>query len=195
MKRRRGNCAICTARKRNGVGHTEEFCAYPGGPFDGRVSDAIAAARAKKSKTAKPTTQQAPKPTTQQAPKPTTQQLATVDTNAMGLDINQLLADARADAASITEAVKETVREDMLPPITDKAERAIGSYQMQQIQMERLTQQLKQQQRQIDLLRGFAQEDDNRLRDLEDNDNRDHHHLVSGSSSSGRMVSGSSSSA
>ena len=158
MKRRRGNCAICTARKRNGVGHTEEFCAYPGGPFDGRVSDAIAAARAKKSKTAKPTTQQ--------APKPTTQQLATVDTNAMGLDINQLLADARADAASITEAVKETVREDMLPPITDKAERAIGSYQMQQIQMERLTQQLKQQQRQIDLLRGFAQEDDNRLRDL-----------------------------
>ena len=162
MKRRRGidmNCVICKAHSRNAVGHTEEFCAYPGGPFHGRaVSEAIAAARAKKSKTAKPTTQQ--------APKPTTQQLATVDTNAMGLDINQLLADARADAASITEAVKETVREDMLPPITDKAERAIGSYQQQQIQIERLTQQLTQQQRQIDQLRGFAQEDDNRVRGL-----------------------------
>ena len=191
-KRRRGNCAICTARKRNGVGHTEEFCAYPGGPFDGRVSDAIAAARA----AAKSKRQQIAKkypalheyPVQLLGPQPITQ-LAHIaqfpivdaaypskDNPPEGLDANAVFIKAEEN---ITEAVEETVRTVMLPPLKQTiedtvrtVERATGSYQSQQIQLQKQQQQITQQQQQLEHLQRQIDQICSNFRQDQEDDNR-----------------------
>ena len=56
--KKRATCEICKAAKRNPTGHSKTYCAYGGGPFDGRFNDAILASRAaeKRRRTARQTT-------------------------------------------------------------------------------------------------------------------------------------------
>ena len=56
--KKRAACEICKAAKRNPTGHSKTYCAYGGGPFDGRFNDAILASRAaeKRRRTARQTT-------------------------------------------------------------------------------------------------------------------------------------------
>ena len=42
----RDTCTICRMHGRNSVGHTASYCAYVGGPYAGRMSEAIADKRA-----------------------------------------------------------------------------------------------------------------------------------------------------
>ena len=51
MKRKqstRDNCTICRRNNTGSVGHSAQFCAYKGGPFEGKFKAAVAAARAEK---------------------------------------------------------------------------------------------------------------------------------------------------
>jgi hypothetical protein len=38
-------CSICKAANRNSAGHTENYCAYEGGPYEGNYSEALAKKR------------------------------------------------------------------------------------------------------------------------------------------------------
>ena len=39
-KRKRDSCSICLAAKRNPTGHSEHYCAFPGGPYAGKLGEA-----------------------------------------------------------------------------------------------------------------------------------------------------------
>ena len=93
-----------------------------------------------------------------------------------GLDANAVFIKAEEN---ITEAVEETVRTVMLPPlkqtIEDTArtvERATGSYQHQQIQLQKQQQQITQQQQQLGHLQRQIDQICSNFRQDQEDDNR-----------------------
>ena len=132
----RDTCSNCYNNGNNGTGHLAEYCAYKGGPYENRVKDAMAAARAnaKRGRTQRQPARQQTRPAAKPPPQPTTAATSAPRIKALEEKVSQLTAYVNNLATALTAATTTIAglqRQQHPPPALQQQQRPPPELQQQ----------------------------------------------------------------
>ena len=131
----RDTCSNCYNNGNNGTGHLAEYCAYKGGPYENRVKDAMAAARAnaKRGRTQRQPARQQTRPAAKPPPQPTTAATSAPRIKALEEKVSQLTAYVNNLATALTAATTTIagLQRQQHPPALQQQQRPPPALQQQ----------------------------------------------------------------